>query len=325
MKKTNLIFLALSLITISAVQSDKFPESAISNGLIHANFYLPETAKGYYQGTRFEWSGNLYNLDYKGHTFYGQWFAKYNPTAHDAVMGPVQEFSPLGYSKAKAGGSFVKIGIGSLTKPDESAYSSYKLYKFVDPGKWKIKEKADQIQFTHTLDDPDFPYEYTKTIKLTKGKPELVISHSLKNKGKNTIESEVYNHNFLVIDKQTTGPGYLVKFPVEVSGTGKGFGDLALIQGKQLTFLKDFARSESIYCAGIKGLSDNPKDYDIMVENIKSGAGVRITCDRPLLKLVFWCASTTVCPEPYILVKVEPGKVFNWTITYNYYTFDPKN
>lgn len=325
MKKTYLIICILSCLMVSALPQDKFPEAEISNGLIRAHFYLPETGIGYYQGTRFDWSGIITSLEFKGHSYYGQWFAKYSPTAHDAVMGPVEEFAPVGYSEPKSGGTFVKVGIGTLSKPVESAYSSYKLYQITNPGKWEIKNKPDQIQFIHKLDDAEYPYEYSKTIKLTKGKPELVISHSLKNKGKRTIETNAYDHNFLVIDKEPTGPGYVVKFPAEVTGTGKGFGDLARIQGKQLTFLKELTRSESIYCAGLQGLSDNPKDYDIRVENIKTGAGVRITCDKPILKLVFWTSSTTVCPEPYIQIKVEPGQVFSWKISYEYYIFDIKN
>jgi hypothetical protein len=318
-KKIYIIICMLSCLMISAIQSEKFPEAEITNGLIRAHLYLPERGTGYYQGTRFDWSGIITSLEYKGHSYYGQWFAKYSPTAHDAVMGPVEEFGPVGYNEAKTGESFVKIGIGSLTKPSDAAYSSYKLYEFVNPGKWEIRKKDDQIQYIHKLDDKLYPYEYTKTIKLTKGKSQLVISHSLKNKGTKVIETDVYDHNFLLIDKQPTGPGYVVKFPVEVSGTGKGIGELYQIQGKQLTYLKDFARSESIYCGGLQGLSDNPKDYDIRVENVKTGAGVRITCDRPLLKLVFWSSSTTVCPEPYLLIKAEPGKEFTWTITYDYY------
>jgi hypothetical protein len=307
---------------ISAVQTQKFPEAEITNRLIRAHFYLPESDKGYYQGTRFDWSGITTSLEYKGHNYYGQWFENYSPTTHDAVMGPVEEFTPVGYNEAKPGKNFIKVGVGALVKPVESAYSSYKLYQIVNPGKWKIKKKSDQIQFIHTLIDADYSYEYVKTVQLTKGKSEMTITHSLKNKGQKTIETEVYDHNFLVIDKQPTGTGYVVKFPVDVTGSGKGFGDIVQIQGKQMTFLRDLAGSESIYCGGLQGFSKNPEDYDLKVENIKSGAGVRITCDQPLLKLAFWCSPTTVCPEPYIQIKVEPGQEFTWQISYNYYTFD---
>ena len=138
------------------------------------------------------------------------------------------------------------------------------------------------------------------------------------------IKFSVILINFLVIDKEPTGPGYVIRFPAGMKGNGRGIGDIAQIQGKQMTFLRELARSESIYCAGLQGLSNSPKDYDIKVENIKTGAGVRITCDQPILKLVFWTSSTTVCPEPYILVKVDPGQVFSWKISYEYYTFDIK-
>lgn len=322
MKNTYLIICLLPCFIISAQQPEKFPEAEISNGQIRAHFYLPDSNIGYYRGTRFDWSGNITSLEYKGHNFYGQWFEKYSPTAHDAVMGPVEEFDPVGYSEAKSGGSFVKVGIGALSKPVESAYSSFKLYQIVNPGKWEANKKSDQIQFVHILNDTEYSYEYRKTIQLTRGKPEMTISHTLKNTGQKTIETNVYDHNFLVIDKEPTGPGYVIKFPVEVTGNGKGIGNIAQIQGKRMTFLRELAKSESIYCAGLQGLSNNPKDYDIKVENIKTGAGVRITCDQPILKLVFWASSTTVCPEPYIQVKVEPGQEFNWKISYEYYTFD---
>ena len=320
MKKTYRIICVLPCLMISAVQPEKFPEAEISNGLIRAHFYLPDSNKGYYRSTRFDWSGIITSLEYEGHNFYGQWFEKYNPLTHDAVMGPVEEFVPVGFTEANAGGRFIKIGVGTLSKPDESAYSSFKLYEIVNLGKWNVKKKPDQIQFIHVLSDAEYSYEYLKTIKLTKGKPELVLTHTLRNTGRKTIETEVYNHNFLVIDKQPTGPGYVINFPESVTGKGRGIGELVQIQGNQMKFLRELAKSENVYCNPLQGLNSNEIDYDLRVENIKTGAGVRITCDQPVSKLVFWASSTTVCPEPYIHIKVEPGQEFNWKIFYEYYT-----
>jgi len=73
----------------------KFPQTEISNGLIHAKIYLPDLHEGYYRGSRFDWSGNIASLDYNGHNYFGQWFSKYDPEIHDAIMGPVEEFTPL--------------------------------------------------------------------------------------------------------------------------------------------------------------------------------------------------------------------------------------
>ena len=320
MLKTCLIISILSFWMISSTQQEKFPETEITNGLIRTRLYLPDSNKGYYQATRFDWSGIISSLEYEGHSFYGQWFEKYSPTTHDAIMGPVEEFAPIGYSEARTGESFLKIGVGALARPDESEYNSFKLYTITNPGKWRIRTKADQVQYVQELNDKEYSYEYHKTIQLTKGKPELVLIHTLKNTGKKTIETTVYNHNFLVIDNQATGPGFVVNFPDNIKGAGRGFGEIARIQDNKLIFLRELNQGESVYCDGLLRLNNNTPDYDLNLENSKTGAGVRIRCDQPILKLVFWASLKTVCPEPYIHIKVEPGKEFNWKISYEYYS-----
>jgi hypothetical protein len=69
----------------------------------------------------------------------------------------------------------------------------------------------------------------------------------------------------------------------------------------------------------VEGFSDSVTDFDIAVENLKTGAGARITGDRPLSKLVLWAASKTLCPETYIDIQIEPGEEFMWDFTYEYY------
>jgi hypothetical protein len=89
-----------------------------------------------------------------------------------------------------------------------------------------------------------------------------------------------------------------------------------------MTFLRQLSKSERIFCNPLLGLSNDKKDYNFRVENLKTGAGVKITGDQPILKLVFWASPATVCPEPFIQVKVEPGKELQWKIYYEYYTLD---
>ena len=61
--------------------------------MVRARFYLPDPEVGYYRATRFDWSGVISSVDYKGHSYFGQWFEKYDPKIHDAIMGPVEEFT----------------------------------------------------------------------------------------------------------------------------------------------------------------------------------------------------------------------------------------
>src|SRR5579885_3000592 len=115
------------------------PEAEISNGQIHAKFYLPDAKTGYYRGTRFDWSGVIYSLKYEGHDYYGPWYTGRRDDVRDfvyegpniiagpcsAITGPVEEYSPIGYDEASPGGSFLKIGIGVLRKTDAKPYDQY--------------------------------------------------------------------------------------------------------------------------------------------------------------------------------------------------------
>ena len=304
----------------STLRLDEWPQAELSNGLIQTTLYLPDASRGYYQGTRFDWSGAFKNLDYKGHSFIQPWFANYDPKLHDAISGPVEEFTPLGYTEAKPGNTFVKIGVGALRKPDDKPYTFATYYDIINPGKWTVKPHKDFVDFTHELTDgaTGYGYVYHKTVKLTKGKPELVLEHSLKNTGRLPIDVSTYDHNFFIIDKQPSGPTVNVQFPFAVKGEGKGFGSTILAQENRLIYAREL-EPKNVYSAGLQGFGPTAADYDIRVENQRTGAGVRIRSDQPLQKLVYWACATTSCPEPYIHLTAAPGQQITWRITYEFY------
>jgi hypothetical protein len=319
--KTTLFALLLPVALLAADPT----QAEISNGVIRAKLYLPDAQQGYYQGTRFDWSGVMPSLEYKGHQYFGQWFPKYDPKQHDAIMGPVEEFltsgAGLGYAEAKPGENFVKIGVGAIKKPDEPRFRQFSTYEIADHGKWTVKKAADHVEFAQELKDTNgYAYVYRKTVRLTKGKPELVLQHTLKNTGKKVIESSVYEHNFWVIDSQPTGPDFTVTFPFDAKNVAS-FRGLAETKGKQLVYLSELQQGQTAQSV-IEGYGASPSDYDIRVENKKTGAGVRTTADRPLSKINFWSIRSTLCPEPYIDMKIEPGKEFTWTIKYEFYTLE---
>jgi hypothetical protein len=317
MKTITLLF---TVLTIAAMPTARFPEATISNGLIQAKLYLPDSRDGYYQGTRFDWSGNMPSLKFAGHEYFGQWFTTYSPEIHDVIMGPVQEFTSLDFDNAHPDETFVKIGVGVLIKPDEKPYSFARYYQVANHGTWNVKTKPDQVQFIHELRDNAYSYRYEKVVQLIKDKPELELVHTIRNTGNKTIETSVYDHNFFVIDDQPVGPGYSITVPFRIKGTGEGIGELAQITDNRIEFLRNLKKGEQVFCSPLEGFGSKADDYEFRIENKLAGAGVKITCDQPILKLNFWCCSTTICPEPYILVKVEPGKEFTWKIHYEFYT-----
>jgi hypothetical protein len=296
------------------------PQAEISSARIHASLYLPDAQAGYYRGTRFDRSGVIRALEWNGHNYFGQWFERYDPTLHDAITGPVEEFltndAGLGYDEAKPGESFVRIGVGALRKPDESAYRRFATYEMVDPGTWAVNKGADWIEFLHEVKDTaGYAYVYRKRVRLVKD--SLVLEHRLKNTGRKMITTSVYNHDFFMLDGQPTGPNFVVRFPFAPRATSDLKG-LAEIRGNDFFYLKEFERSQTLQTE-IEGFGATAKDFDFRVENRKTGAGVRQTGDRPISKIVFWSAGITVCPEAYVDLRVEPGMESSWRITYEFY------
>jgi hypothetical protein len=313
--KSILLVLALALPVFSADP----PQFELKSANVKAQLYVPDAATGYYRATRFDWAGAIASLEWKGHTYFGKWFERDDPKIHDAITGPVEEFAPLGYDDAAVGGSFVKIGIGALIKPQEAAYDPFKTYDIADPGRWIVITAPEHVDFLHYLDDASgYAYEYRKTVRLTEN--GLVLEHGLRNTGKKTIGASVYEHNFYMLDAQPSGPSISVKFPFAPKAVADLRG-LAEIRGNEIAFLKELQPPDTIL-TGITGFSSDVSDYDIRVENRATGASVRQTSDRPMSKMNFWSIRTTVCPEAYIDIHVEPGKETTWRIRYDFYTVD---
>ena len=237
-------------------------------------------------------------------------------------MGPVEEFqtngSALGYDEAKAGETFVKIGVGALRKPAEPAYRQFSTYEIADAGHWSVVKHSDRIEFTHELrDSSGYAYVYRKTLRLAKNEPKLSIEHSFKNTGSKTIRTNVYEHNFYMLDQRPSGPDFRVIFPFALR-TDADWKELAEIRGSELRYLTALQERQTV-SGELRGYSDSAKDYDIRVENLGTGAGVRQTGNRPMAKLMFWSIRNTVCPEAYIEMSIEPGRASTWRIDYEFY------
>ncbi len=305
------------------VRAQDVPSAEISNGLIQAKLYLPDPQKGYYRATRFDWSGIIYSLRYSGHEYFGQWVAKPDPLLHESITGPAESFDNNsggpGYAEARPGGSFIRIGVGVVEKPQETAFSPFRTYQVRDSGVWRVRRGKDWIEFSQTLrDKTGYAYVYTKRVSLSHGKPELVISHSLKNTGSKIIETSQFNHNFIMIDHLPSGPGIVVRFPFELRVV-RDFRGFLEARGRELVFLKTFEGQQSAQSL-LEGFGPGADDYRFAIENQNAGAGVRVAGDRPVVRLNFWTRRETVCPEPYVQIKIVPGKTEKWQLRYEFYT-----
>jgi hypothetical protein len=307
------------------------PQDEIFNGALRVGLYPPDVRNGYYRGTRFDWSGMIYSLQYQGRDYYGPWYDKMDPAVHDFIYkdseivagacswatGPAEEFEEIGYAEAAPAGTFIKIGIGRLRKSDASAYDRYRLYEIADSGKWIVRSGADHVEFLQELGGAgDYAYLYRKIVRLTKDKPQMVIEHSLKNTGKRAIATTAYVHNFLVLEKPP-GPGFSLTFPFAIKAPPLS-GDLARIEGNRIVYLKKLTGEDKV-ATSIEGFGPTAKDYSIEVESRQTGMGLRITGDHPIVKAGLWSIRSNVSVEPYVEVSVAPGKEFTWNLTYDYF------
>jgi hypothetical protein len=332
--------LSLGLLTASPALGRDFPSAEISNGPIIAKVYLPDAKNGFYHSTRFDWSGVIGSLKYKGHDYYGAWFQKVDSATYDfgyddtgvvsapftAMVGPGEEFNTngkaLGYEQAKAGGTFIKIGVGVLRKPEEPKFDHSKPYEIVDGGKWTVSKTRNSVEFTQVVSDAatGYGYIYKKVVRLVPGKPEMLLEHTLKNTGSKAISSTVYNHNFWSLNHIAPGPGLEITLPFALQALRPINNDFIQLQGKKVVYVKGLAGKDRA-TATLGGFDATASDYDLSVENVKVGAGVRIRGDHPITALNLWSIRTVMAIEPYIAMDIPAGGEFSWTLRYDYYTF----
>ena len=306
----------------SSLQQANYPKASITNGQVQAVLYLPDAKNGYYRASRFDWSGVIPCLAYKGHTYFGIWFPHYDPLLADAIAGPVEEFrssdGALDYAQAKPGELFVKLGVGVLRKRDDSAYQFMYTYPLVDGGKWTVQAKPSEVSFRQQLQSPiGIAYDYEKTVRLDPHDPVLILAHRLKNTGTKTIDTEVYDHDFFMLDGAPSGPGMVVRFPFAPKAE-KSMEPLAGIDGKEIVYRQEL-QGEQYVESFLTGYSSFTSDYDITVEDQKTGVGVEQTADVPISRFNFWSIRTTICPEAYIHLVIAPGQTARWNIRYRFY------
>jgi len=299
----------------SSMKFDNFPDLKISNDNVEMRLFLPDTANGMYRATRFDWSGVIMSVKFKGHEYFGYWKDTHDPLFHEDLAGPVEGYIKpgIGYEEAEPGAGFIRIGVGIIEKEDEPEYVWNKTYKIIDHGNWNVNNGSDWVKFSHeVVSDSGYSYVYLKTIRLTDN--GFNIEHKLLNKGSRIIETDQFNHNFFMIDGETTGPAFRVSFPFDPVAEGD-LEDKAAIEGKDLVFLRNLGEGETVF-SKISGFGPELSDHQVTVLNQESGAGVSFSMDKPLYDMVFWACRTTLCPENSVWISVKPGQEETWTAKY---------
>ncbi len=271
---------------------------------------LHDPSDGFYLGTRFDRGGVFDGILFRGTQMCGRWFERYDPHMHDAVCGPAEEFAPVGFERAAAGGTFLKIGVGLLERPDDASYDRFRLYRIADPGEWTVDQAPGSVSFRHVL---DAYYDYRKVISLSGGRG-LRISHEL-----NVLQplvTEVYNHNFFTMGRLCVGPTRRLDFPFAPQGTWRAAYDSVDFASSGIRFYRDLAPGESVYSGDVHAQGASGMPYSLTLG--EGPLSVNIRGDVPVTRTVFWANHRIACLEPYNDVRAVPGEPFVWTIEYEF-------
>jgi len=269
----------------------------------HLSALLHEPGDGFYQGTRFDWSGVFDSILLDGKEIADRWFENYSPLMHDAVCGPSEEFSAVFLD-----GVTVKTGVGLLRVPLASEYDRFKLYDIVDSGEWECFQDEGSVTFRHKLKGV---YRYEKVIALT-GEKSFEIRHTLHSDI--DLHGEVYNHNFFTLGKMEVGPSRIIDFPFKPSGTWRDIYDSVGFTDAGIRFFRQIQKGETVFTGDIHE-SASGMPYDM---KISEGVSVHIHSDVPCTHTVLWANHRIACLEPYNVFSSAPGKECRWTVCYDF-------
>jgi hypothetical protein len=335
------LFTCIAVPVVCAASDDPadYPHRVLRNDTgMRVTVMLVDSEKGFYRGTRFDWSGHIAQARYRGHTYFGLWRTPHDPTNFEHGVGPTEEFgiqNPPGYERARPGEPFLKIGVGLLKRIDAKPYHFSTTYPLLNRGQWSTTtggsrgSTSESIRFQHELQtDHDWGYRYGKSIRLIDDQPAFTISRSLKNIEGNDIKTASYNHNFIRIDEELIGPSYELELSdglqAEVEAPAK-------FDGRKLTFTGKVEKPLMIYFKGkpqrtSKASAEQGRQspirftarpsFDITITNRRTGGQIVIEHPFDLSELRLWVTSTAICPEPFIDVDLGPAESMGWATTY---------
>lgn len=313
-----------------------FPTAMIVNSQIKLVVYLPDEKQGYYRGSRFDWSSMIANVRNRNHDWFSNdWIGPHNPLNPNHANSVATEFGlgfngmpvALGYNEAPPGGTFLKIGVGELRKPETPEYKKFTAhrYVFIYPYEivrafpWSIKQGSDWIEYVQESADVNgYCYRFTRRISLQKNGNGFVLEMHLENLGSKIINQTVYEHNFVNIDDKLIEPGWRVHFEFTPKiFVSEKLGDFALLSGSDFSIVRTLAEHD-YHGYGFDGFSQNATDNAFTISAPNEDAKLRISSQEPLNQCRIFCTRNTLCPEAFISIVVAPGQSKRWQTRYEF-------
>ncbi len=284
----------------------------------------PLTPDSYYTGQRFASSAMVAQALWKGQPILAEWTENGITSTHDHVGGTAEEFDingPASFPAESSDGPFLKIGVGLLRKSPEQAqepYRFFQIYERIASPAFRIHQtNPREIIFEENLNDSLTGLGYTlkSTVSIHEDSQGFTIHRELTNLGRETLRTEHYSHNFLRVGDRPIGSDYRVEWNQAIPLESEKTPD----EATQLT-PTSLSFEQGVIENGIYFFSELEKNLQLemyfALEVKDAGLRLEIKPSRPVTRVAIWGGPKVICPEPFVLIEVQPGETEKWSTGY---------
>lgn len=277
---------------------------------------LPGFPDEHYRGVRFDHGGIVTEAVWRGHGFLGPLKQPRDPMRHDGASGTPEEFhisDPPGFEAAVDGGPFLKIGIGTLIRPDRRPYRFSRTYAVQQPASWKVEADEAAVACTHEASAGSYAVRATRTIAMLPDDVGFRITNELTCLGTAALPIEHYNHTMVVIDGQAIGPEYALAYNTPVAGDSP----LLAAETGEVRFTSPLPAGKNLL-SGIRASDATSPITRVGIMHRGIGVMLDLSVDTPPSKVALYAESTALCPEFFTSFTLQPGEARRWSQTYRF-------
>ncbi len=289
--------------------------SFLKNGDVELHWDRPDES---YRAPRFDWSGKIFKVIFKGTTITGceKDFPLKSPHKGRGFYNEFGIDQPVGFAECIKGDWFHKIGIGLLQKSTDEYLFNYP-YK-TRPLPFVVDQTPTSLIFAcHSPLANGYAYSYEKEIFLTH--QGFTINYTLKNTGEKCIETNEYNHNFIRIGESQIGRNYVLKFPFKLKpgSSGEVVNPNRVVEFNEDEISLAGIPESPVFFSFLNGEEEVKARWEMV--NTAVGMGIREEGSFTTSKVNLWGWKGALCPEIFVDIKINGGETQTWKRTYTFY------
>lgn len=297
----------------------------LASGRLRVEVMDPVSPDRYNRGNRFSPVANVLRATLDGTDFL------FSPVAHDPLndnAGLAMEFDlfewpeggPPGFSEAKEGESFVKVGVGLLKKQGDE-YGFYKPYETVALAPTTVTWGSDCAKFRQSCRSPG-GYAYVLEAAVRVHDHSLEIEYRLRNTGEKSFATEQYAHNFFSLGGMSIGPDYEIEMPGAFTMEETGMKVLKA-HGRNVGFLRDIPAKKASNATLMLAPTTPAAEETITVSHLVKGWAIKARVSLPTSHVAIHAEPGYLSPEQFVRIRLKPGESASWIRSYEFLTDTP--